>query len=84
MPLSTIFQLHRGSQFYWQRKQEYPENHDLPQVTDKLYYIMLHQVHFTRAGFKLTILVVIGTGSLLPFNGHCQLVDYSATFWVCT
>jgi hypothetical protein len=21
---------------------------------------------------------------LLPFNGHRQLVDYSATFWVCT
>jgi hypothetical protein len=21
---------------------------------------------------------------LLPFNGHRQLVDYSAIFWVCT
>jgi hypothetical protein len=54
-PLLTICELYRGCQFYWWRKLKYPETTtDLPQVTDKLYHIMLYRVQITWTGFELT------------------------------
>jgi hypothetical protein len=42
-PLSTIFQLYRGSDYYWFK---------LPQVTDKLYHTMLYRVHLSMSGIR--------------------------------
>ena len=51
-PLSTISQLYCGVQFYRSSKPEFPENTTDSQVTDKLYHLILYQVHLTICGIQ--------------------------------
>ena len=52
-PLSTIFQIYRGCQFYWLKNREFlDKTTDLSQVSDILCCSMLHRAHLAMSGIR--------------------------------
>jgi hypothetical protein len=71
-PLSTLFQLYLGRQFYRWGKPEYPEKTtNLSQLTDKRDHITLYLVHLAMSGVRTLNYHVITARTASILEGMC-------------
>ena len=80
MLLSTIFQLHRGGQFYCWRTSEYPEKTtNLSQVTDQLFIYYCIKYTLPWSGFEPTTLMVIGSDCIGSYKSNYHTITITTT-----
>jgi hypothetical protein len=67
-PLSTIFQLYRGSQFYWWRKLEYPESTtDHGQATGQIFHLRLQVERTLFCNLQSNVITVVIRNIMMKF-----------------
>jgi hypothetical protein len=75
MPLSTIFQLYHGSQFYWWMKPEYQEKTtDLSILGNKGFRLKSYIKYINK--------VILDKSSSVELNRLCKMLWYLVVMWI--